>query len=116
MLEAARTARLSLDLEALLRGQSPRFAEDVARGLRGDKYAAMRVAEALRRPAASELIERTDHGRWMIFSAYLGNGIAAYRLSEHYRSVDRRDVEASRFLALARANQYTPPRQLNQGR
>ncbi|MEO7152807.1 MAG: caspase family protein [Burkholderiaceae bacterium] len=116
VLEAARTARLSLDLDALQRGQSARFAEDVARGLRGDKYAAMRVAEALRRPAGSELIERTDHGRWMIFSAYLGNGIAAYRLSEHYRSVDRRDVEASRFLALARANQYTPPRQLNQGR
>ena len=116
VLEAARTARLSLDLEALLRGQSPRFAEDVARGLRGDKYAAMRVAEALRRPAGGELIERTDYGRWMIFSAYLGNGIAAYRLSEHYRSVDRRDTEASRFLALARANQYTPPRQLNQGR
>ncbi|MEO7245831.1 MAG: caspase family protein, partial [Rubrivivax sp.] len=116
VLEAARTARLSLDLEALVRGQSPRFAEDVARGLRGDKYAAMRVAEALRRPAANELIERTDHGRWMIFSAYLGNGIAAYRLSEHDRSVDRRDTEASRFLALARANHYTPPRQLNQGR
>ena len=116
VLLAARTARLSLDLPALLAGQPPRFAEDVARALRGDKYAAMRVAEALRRPAGAELIERTDHGRWMIFSAYLGNGIAAYRLSEHYRSVDRRDTEASRFLALARANQYTPPRQLNQGR
>ena len=103
-------------LAALLAGRTPRFAEDVARSLRGDKYAAMRVAEALPRPAGSELIERTDHGRWMIYAAYLGNGIAAYRLSEHYRSVDRRDVEASRFLALARANQYTPPRQLTQGR
>ena len=116
VLEAARTARLNLDLTALLAGRSPRFAEDVARSLRGDKYAAMRVAEALPRPAGTELIERTEHGRWMIYSAYLGNGIAAYRLSEHYRSVDRRDVEASRFLALARANQYTPPRQLTQGR
>ncbi len=116
VLEAARTARLNLDLAALLAGRTPRFAEDVARSLRGDKYAAMRVAEALPRPAGTELIERTDHGRWMIYAAYLGNGIAAYRLSEHYRSVDRRDVEASRFLALARANQYTPPRQLTQGR
>ncbi len=116
VLEAARTARLNLDIDALLAGQTRRFAEDVARALKGDKYAAMRVADTLRRPAGAELIERTDHGRWMIFSAYLGNGIAAYRLSEHYRSVDRRDVEASRFLALARANQYTPPRQLNQGR
>lgn len=116
VLSAARTARLNLDIDALVAGQPPRFAEDVARALRGDKYAALRVAEALRRPAGNELIERTDHGRWMIFSAYLGNGIAAYRLSEHYRSVDRRDTEASRFLALARANQYTPPRQLNQGR
>ena len=116
VLEAARTARLNLDIDALLAGQTRRFAEDVARALKGDKYAAMRVAEALRRPAGNELIERTDYGRWMIFSAYLGNGIAAYRLSEHYRSVDRRDTEASRFLALARANQYTPPRQLNQGR
>ena len=63
-----------------------------------------------------ELIERSDRGRWMIFAAYLGNGIAAYRLSEHFRNVDRRDTEASRFLNLARANNYAPPRQLEAGR
>jgi len=62
------------------------------------------------------LIERSERGRWTIFAAYLGNGIAAYRLSEHFRNVDRRDTEASRFLNLARANNYTPPRQLEQGR
>jgi hypothetical protein len=91
--------------------------EDVRRALQGDKYAALRVAETLPRPAAAgDLIERTDHGRWMIFAAYLGNGIAAYRLSEHFRNVDRRDTEASRFLNLARANNYTPPRQLEAGR
>jgi hypothetical protein len=116
VLNAARIARLNLDVTQLVAGQPARLAEDVQRALQGDKYAALRVAENLPRPAANELIERTDHGRWMIFSAYLGNGIAAYRLSEHFKNVDRRDTEASRFLNLARANNYTPPRQLTQGR
>ena len=116
VLNAARMARLNLDLAQLSRGQPARVAEDMQRAVQGDKYAALRVAESMARPAAGELIERTDHGRWMIFSAYLGNGIAAYRLSEHFKNVDRRDAEASRFLNLARANNYTPPRQLTQGR
>ena len=117
VLAAARTARLNLDVSAFVAGKPPRVVEDVQRALQGDKYAALRVAETLPRPAAGgDLIERTDHGRWMIFAAYLGNGIAAYRLSEHFRNVDRRDTEASRFLNLARANNYTPPRQLEAGR
>jgi len=116
VLAAARSARLNLDIAAFAAGLPPRVAEDAQRALRGDKYAAMRVAETLPQPPAGELMERSDRGRWMIFAAYLGNGIAAYRLSEHYRNVDRRDTEASRFLNLARANNYTPPRQLEQGR
>ncbi|MGZ5238470.1 MAG: caspase family protein [Caldimonas sp.] len=117
VLRAARTARLNLDTAPLEASLGARGAEDIRRSLQGDKYAALRVAEALPRPAAGgELIERTDYGRWMIFATYLGNGIAAYRLSEYFRNVDRRDAEASRYLALARANQYTPPRQLEAGR
>lgn len=116
VLSAARSARLNFDTAPLVAGKPPRFAEDVQRALRGDKYAALRVAETLGRAPGNELIERTDYGRWMIFAAYLGNGIAAYRLSEHFRNVDRRDTEASRFLNLARANNYTPPRQLDTGR
>ncbi|MGZ5242087.1 MAG: hypothetical protein ACXWCN_18370, partial [Caldimonas sp.] len=117
VLRAARTARLNLHTAPLEASLGARGAEDIRRSLQGDKYAALRVAEALPRPAAGgELIERTDYGRWMIFAAYLGNGIAAYRLSEYFRNVDRRDAEASRYLALARANQYTPPRQLEAGR
>lgn len=116
VLEAARAARLNFDVSGLVAGKPARFAEDVQRALRGDKYAALRVADTIGRAPGNELIERTDYGRWMIFSAYLGNGIAAYRLSEHFRNVDRRDTEASRFLNLARANNYTPPRQLDAGR
>jgi hypothetical protein len=116
VLSAARTARLNLDVSQLVAGRPARFAEDVQRALRGDKYAALRVAEAIGRSPGNELIERTDYGRWMIFAAYLGNGIAAYRLSEYFRNVDRRDAEASRFLGLARSNNYTPPRQLESGR
>jgi hypothetical protein len=117
VLRAARSARLPLDgVAAFAAAQPPRVAEDVQRALRGDKYAALRVAEALPPPAAGELIERSDHGRWMIFAAQLGNGIAAYRLSLHFRNVDRRDAEASRYLNLARANHYTPPRQLDSKR
>jgi hypothetical protein len=115
VLGAAREARLTLDL-ALLQGQPPRVLEDAQRALRGDKYAALRVAEAFKPPAAGELIERTDHGRWMSFSAYLGNGIAAWRLSQHFRNVDRRDAEATRYANLARANNYIPPRQLGSDR
>lgn len=113
VLAAARTARLNFDVSGLVAGRPARFAEDVQRALRGDKYAALRVAETIGRAPGNELIERTDYGRWMIFAAYLGNGIAAYQLSEHFRNVDRRDAEASRFLNLARANNYTPPRQLD---
>jgi hypothetical protein len=117
VVSAARTARLPLDVSAFLAGKPARVAEDVQRAMRGDKYAAMRVAETLTPPAAGgELIERTDYGRWMTFAAHLGNGIAAYRLSQHFRNVDRRDAEASRYLNLARANNYTPPRQLEAGR
>jgi hypothetical protein len=116
VLAAARQARLNLDVSAFVAGKPPRVVEDVQRALRGDKYAALRVAETLPQPPAGELIERSDRGRWQIFAAYLGNGIAAYRLSEHFRNVDRRDTEASRFLNLARANHYTPPRQLEAGR
>lgn len=116
VLQAARQARLNLDVSGLAAQLGPRLAEDAQRAVRGDKYAAMRVAEALPQPPAGELIERSDRGRWMIFSAYLGNGIAAYRLSEHFRNVDRRDAEAARYLNLARANNYTPPRQLDTGR
>jgi hypothetical protein len=116
VLAAARQARLNLDVSAFTAGKPARLVEDVQRALQGDKYAALRVAETLPRPAGGDLIERSEHGRWMIFAAYLGNGIAAYRLSEHFRNVDRRDTEASRFLNLARANNYTPPRQLEAGR
>lgn len=113
VLAAARQARLNLDVSALAAQLGARLGEDAQRAVRGDKYAAMRVAEALPQPPAGELIERSDRGRWMIFAAYLGNGIAAWQLSEHFRNVDRRDAEASRFLNLARANNYTPPRQLD---
>jgi hypothetical protein len=117
VLRAARAARLNLDTAPLAASLGPRVAEDIRRALQGDKYAALRVAEALPRPTpGGELIERTDYGRWMIFAANLGNGIAAYRLSEYFRNVDRRDAEAARYLALARANNYTPPRQLEAGR
>lgn len=117
VLRAARAARLDLDAAKLTANQPDRVAEDMRRALQGDKYAALRVAETLPQPAAGgELIERTDYGRWMIFAANLGNGIAAYRLSLYFRNVDRRDAEASRYLAMARAAQYTPPRQLESGR
>ena len=87
--------------------------EDVLRARGGDIYAALRVAESCRRPAPGELIERTAYGRWMAFAAYMGNGIAAYRLSLWFRNVDRRDAEAARYLRLARQNHYTPPKQLD---
>ncbi len=115
VLGAAREARLTLDL-ALLQSQPTRVREDAQKALRGDKYAALRVAEAFNQPASGELIERTDHGRWMSFSAHLGNGIAAWRLSLHFRNVDRRDTEATRYANLARANNYIPPRQLGSDR
>ena len=117
VLRAARAARLDLDVARLTANQPPRVAEDVRRALQGDKYAALRVAETLPQPSAGgELIERTDYGRWMIFAANLGNGIAAYRLSLYFRNVDQRDAEVSRYLAMARAANYTPPRQLESGR
>ncbi|MDB5819706.1 MAG: hypothetical protein JWQ11_3346, partial [Rhizobacter sp.] len=116
VLKAAAQARLNPDVSAFTAAQPPAVSEDAARAMKGDKYAALRVADTLPPPASGELIERTDYGRWLIFSAYLGNGIAAYRLSEHFKNVDRRDTEASRYLNLARTNQYTPPRQLGAGR
>jgi hypothetical protein len=113
VLAAARAARLALDPGAVPAG----FDEDAQRAFRGDKYAALRIAESLPAPAAGgDLIERTPHGRWMIYAALLGNGIAAYRLSLFFRNVDRRDAEAARYLALARSHGYTPPTQLTQGR
>jgi hypothetical protein len=110
---AAAAAGLDVDAAAFAAGRPPRVAEDARRALAGDKYAALRVAEALPPPLAGELIERSDYGRWMAFAAYLGNGIAAYRLSLWFRNVDRRDAEAARYLRLARAAHYTPPPQLD---
>jgi hypothetical protein len=113
VLAAARGARLAPEPASAPAGVE----EDAQRAFRGDKYAALRIAESLPAPAAGgELIERTPHGRWMVYAALLGNGIAAYRLSLFFRNVDRRDAEAARYLALARSNGYTPPTQLTQGR
>ena len=113
---AARIAGLDLDIAAFAAGRSSRVAEDAKRATQGDKYAALRVAESLPLPRGGELIERTDYGRWMAFAAWLGNGIAAYRLSLYFRNVDHRDAEAARYLKLARTNHYTPPRQLDPSR
>jgi Caspase domain len=113
---AARIAGLDLDIAAFAAGRPPRVAEDAKRAAQGDKYAALRVAETLPLPRAGELIERTDYGRWMAFAAWMGNGIAAYRLSLYFRNVDHRDAEAARYLRLAHANHYTPPRQLDPSR
>jgi hypothetical protein len=113
---AARTAGLDLDIAAFSAGRPARAVEDATRAVQGDKYAALRVAETLPLPRAGELIERTDYGRWMAFAAWLGNGIAAYRLSLYFRNVDHRDAEAARYLRLARVNHYTPPRQLDPSR
>ena len=113
---AARMAGLDLDIAAFATGRPARVAEDAKRATQGDKYAALRVAETLPLPRAGELIERTDYGRWMAFAAWMGNGIAAYRLSLYFRNVDHRDAEAARYLRLARANHYTPPRQLDPSR
>src|SRR6185369_16882664 len=60
VLAAARSARLNLDIAAFAAGLPPRVAEDAQRALRGDKYAAMRVAETLPQPPAGELMERSD--------------------------------------------------------
>ena len=63
-----------------------------------------------------ELVVPADHGRRMIVAASIGNDIAAYCSSERHGSVGRRDTEAARFLALVRANRYTPPREIGRER
>ena len=62
VLRAARAARLNLDTAQLAASLGARGAEDIRRSLQGDKYAALRVAEALARTADLALLRVVTRG------------------------------------------------------
>lgn len=84
-----------------------RYNEDLRRASRGDKDAAVRVAERLR-PNSYTGPAATIFEGWMQFASELGNGIAAYELARYYSAANRPAV-AGRWEARAKQLGYTIP-------
>ncbi len=80
---------------------------DYRAALQGDKFAAHRVAAAIRKAPA--LGDTQAAQRWLQFSAELGNGIAAYEVAQIFNGRNLVQ-EASYYLALAKSSGYRPPR------
>lgn len=80
---------------------------DVLRAGRGDKDAAARLGRLQKAQAsAPNWINRYEG--WLQLAAALGNSIASYELSLHYRAQDR-PLLASQWESRARELGYTPP-------
>ncbi len=80
---------------------------DYNSALQGDKFAALRVAEAITKD--SSLGDVAASLRWLQFAGELGNGIAAYAAFQRFNTQNLLQ-EATYHLALAQSNGFRPPR------
>ena len=103
--DAARRSRV-LRVPLNLPETSP-LGSDYRAALQGDKFAAQRVAAAIRKTPT--LGDAQAAQRWLQFSAELGNGIAAYEVAQIFNGRNLVQ-EASYYLALAKSSGYRPPR------
>lgn len=89
--------------------------DDLRKAGRGDKDAAARVAHAYLKGQHGVAPNDDRYEGWMQYAAALGNGIAAYELSLHYRKLGQ-PVLISQYEALAIELGYTPPPALSHSR
>lgn len=92
-------------------GMNADHQQDLSRAARGDKDAAARMASRYRSQSGSSAAQSRYEG-WLQFAVALGNGIAAYELALHYRSLGQ-PLLASQFEARALDLGYTPPPNLD---
>lgn len=112
MLAAVRAADFSRDGLVEEPGGQADYREDFARALRGDKDAALRVAERYRTGKSG--IPRNDrrYEQWLRIATELGNGIASWALYEYYNEVGGQD-RAARFRKRAIEELgYRPPKEV----
>jgi len=103
--------------QALSELPSP-LAADLYKAGRGDKDAAARLGRHYGRSLGGAAQSPTNAGRfegWMQYAAALGNGIASYDLSLHYRRTDQPQL-ASEYESRAQELGYTPPPSLDNKR
>lgn len=112
MLAAVRAADFSRDGLIEEPGGQADYREDFVRALRGDKDAALRVAERYRSGRSG--IARNDrrYEQWLRIATELGNGIASWALYEYYNEVGGQD-RAARFRKRATEELgYRPPKEV----
>jgi hypothetical protein len=91
---------------------------DIYKAGRGDKDAAARLGRHYGRSLGGGAQGPANVGRfegWMQYAAALGNGIASYHLSLHYRRTDQPQL-ASEYESRAQELGYTPPPSLDNKR
>lgn len=107
--EAARRSRVFRTPLSLPDGSSLRA--DYLLALQGDKFAAQRIAASIARTPA--LGDASMAQRWLQFAAELGNGIAAFEVSQIFNGRNLIQ-EATYYFALARASGFRPPRDFDE--
>lgn len=98
-----------------LKDEHPVLSDELRKAARGDKDAAARMGRYHRTAEHGVPTDDNRYQGWLQFASALGNGIAAYELALHYRSLEQ-PVLASQFESRARELGYTPPSTLDHSR
>jgi hypothetical protein len=85
------------------------YAENLRRSGRGDKDAAVRIAQ--RHVSRSDPVQLSRYEAWLQFAGLLGDGIACYELSRHYNDLGM-PAEAGKWSSRAKRFGYNAPAQL----
>jgi hypothetical protein len=85
------------------------YAENLRRTGRGDKDAAVRIAQ--RFDSKKDPVQMSRYEAWLQFAGLLGDGIACYELSRHYNDLGM-PAEAGKWSSRAKKFGYNPPTQL----
>jgi TPR repeat protein len=90
----------------------PEFRKEQAKGLDGDKDAALRVAQMYR--SGSNGVPRDERRmlQWLLHASSLNNGAASYQLYQHYLDL-KLDRDAVFFENRAVEQGFTPPPRLD---
>jgi hypothetical protein len=85
------------------------YAEDLRRSGRGDKDAAVRIAQ--RFVSRKDAVQLSRYEAWLQFAGLLGDGIACDELSRHYNQLGM-PAEAGKWSSRAKRFGYNAPAQL----
>jgi hypothetical protein len=97
------------DFKPALGNADREYAENLRRAGRGDKDAAVRIAN--RFDSGKDPVQLSRYEAWLQFAGLLGDGIACYELSRHYNELGM-PAEAGKWSSRAKKFGYNAPAQL----